>query len=171
MGDPEASRDKTEIKYGSGHIRFTERTTLQEEKLKYPSEAGDNENFHLAGQHTQDWHDKTQFAGVDKFKDEQIQLKGVAPVSAPAQSLESMKKEDAATNSDTNANARLQLLRRERKVCGGEVQLCMLCPRPVYPHEPWDECCEFCYAEVRPVLDPELLNRKRCELHALLAAV
>ena len=66
--------------------------------------------------------------------------------------------------------SRLQELRKQRKVCGRMVQLCMLCPRPVYPDEGRDECCEFCHAEVRPVLDPELVNRKRCELHALLAA-
>lgn len=65
---------------------------------------------------------------------------------------------------------RLQLLRRERKTYGSDAQLCMLCPKVVYCFEPFDECCEFCYHEVKPVLDAELVDRKRGELHALLAA-
>ena len=65
---------------------------------------------------------------------------------------------------------RLQLLRRERKTYGSDAQLCMLCPKVVYCYEPFDECCEFCYHEVKPALDAELVDRKRGELHALLAA-
>ena len=65
---------------------------------------------------------------------------------------------------------RLQMLRNERQQHGRDAQLCMLCPRIVYRYEAFDECCEFCYHEVKPVLDAELVKRKRDELHALLAA-
>ena len=65
---------------------------------------------------------------------------------------------------------RLQLLRKERQHYGRDAQLCMLCPKIVYPKEAFDECCEFCHYEVKPVLEPELVKRKRDELHALIAA-
>merc|ERR1712046_201059 len=75
--EDEQNKSKVEAKNGLENYCFTMRNTLNEEKLKDKSEAGDKENIEKAVQDALDWLDKNQLAEKDEFEAKQKELEGV----------------------------------------------------------------------------------------------
>ena len=63
---------------------------------------------------------------------------------------------------------RLRLVRTHRADYGAEAQVCMLCPKVVFRDEPYQDCCEYCFHQVLPLLSADTAQTCRQELEMLL---